>query len=89
MRSRRAVEPFEPILIEERGKGRLAELRLPQDAEQRSGSLVLLAREEDERRRSFGGSTSTVSGPGPSPKSTRRRRSGGASTKWAISCRMT
>src|SRR5690349_17556854 len=45
MRSRRAIEPFEPILIEKRGEGRLAQLHLPQDAKQRSGSLVLLARE--------------------------------------------
>jgi hypothetical protein len=43
MASGRAVESFEPILIEERGKRRLAEGHLPGDAEQRGGGLVSLA----------------------------------------------
>ena len=36
----RSVEPFEPILIEERGECRLPELRLPDDPEQRGRCLV-------------------------------------------------
>jgi hypothetical protein len=43
MGSGRAVEPFEPILIEERGERRLAERRLPDNAEQRGRRLVILA----------------------------------------------
>jgi hypothetical protein len=30
----RAFEPFQPVLIEERGERRLTELRLPDDPEQ-------------------------------------------------------
>jgi hypothetical protein len=36
----RAIEPFEPILIEERSKGGLAKRRLPDDPEQRGRCLV-------------------------------------------------
>jgi hypothetical protein len=39
----RSVEPLEPILIEERGERRLAERRLPDNAEQRGRGLVGLA----------------------------------------------
>jgi hypothetical protein len=39
----RSVEPFEPILIEERGERRLTELSLPEDPQQRGRGLVRLA----------------------------------------------
>ncbi len=85
----RAVEPFEPILIEERGKRRLPQRRFPDDPEQRSRRLVRLALQRRRSAARSAASRSRVSGPGPSPNSTSPRRSGGASTKWAISCKIT
>jgi len=40
-----SVEPFEPILIEERRERRLAERRLPYDPEERGRRLILLPRQ--------------------------------------------
>ena len=50
----RAVEPFEPILIEERGERRLAEFRLPEDPEKRGRRLILLALERRHDRGALG-----------------------------------
>ena len=47
MRRRRAAEPFEPVLIEERGQRRLAKRRFPQNAEQRGGRLLGVAFRRD------------------------------------------
>src|SRR5260221_313607 len=47
----RAVGAFEPVLIEKRGEGGLAELDLPEDAEERGHRLLALALDaEDEHR---------------------------------------
>ena len=50
----RAVEPFEPILIEKRGERRLAEGHLPENPEKRGRRLVLLALERRQDRSAFG-----------------------------------
>src|SRR6516162_9090731 len=54
MRGCRAVEPFEPILIEKRGERRLAEGHLPENPEKRGRRLVLLALERRQDRSAFG-----------------------------------
>ena len=91
MRRRRAVEPFEPVLIEERGQRRLAERRFPQNAEQRGGRLLGVAlrratrpwRARPPRARSCPGRDRARNPAG------RAGAPGGASRKCAISCRMT
>jgi len=50
----RTVESFEPILIEERGERRLTELRLPNNAEQRGGRLIFVARQRRHNRCALG-----------------------------------
>jgi hypothetical protein len=49
----RTVESFEPILIEERGERGLAELRLPEDSEQRGGRLIIVARRRQQNSRAL------------------------------------
>jgi hypothetical protein len=63
----RAVEPFEPVLIKKRGKCRLPELRLPDDAEQRGCGLVLLSFQWRQNRGAFG--LITIEGVGTGPQS--------------------
>ena len=40
MGRRRAIQPFEPVLIEKRGERRLAQFRLPHYAQERGRRLV-------------------------------------------------
>src|ERR1700751_1105472 len=54
MSGSRAVEPFEPILIEKRGERRLAKRCLPKDPEKRCRRLVLLPFERRQNRRALG-----------------------------------
>ena len=50
----RAVEAFEPVLVEKRGERRLGERRLTEDSEQRGRRLVLLARQRRQDRGTLG-----------------------------------
>src|ERR1700731_408938 len=50
----RAAGPFQPVLVEKRGKGRLAERALPQDAEQRGHGFLALTSHAKETRSSVG-----------------------------------
>ena len=68
MRSRRAIEAFEPVLIEERGEGRLAELRLPDDAEQRRCRLIPITCQGGENCSARSGITIDGVGAGPEPE---------------------
>src|SRR5690348_2570634 len=54
MPGRRAVQPFEPVLVEKRGERRLPERRLPQNAEERCFRLIGFALEERRHRSGFG-----------------------------------
>jgi hypothetical protein len=62
------VEPFEPILIEERGKRRLAECRFPDDAEQRGRRLIFVARQRRQNRGALGLLTIQCVGTRPQPE---------------------
>jgi len=53
----RAVEAFEPVLIEEGGERRLAESRLPDDSEQRGRRFVGFALQRRQRGGALGRST--------------------------------
>jgi hypothetical protein len=64
----RTVEPFEPILIQERGERRLAELRLPENPEQGGCNLVFLARQRGDNRCALGRVTIEGVGTGPEPE---------------------
>jgi hypothetical protein len=64
----RSVEPFEPILIEERGERRLPERRLPDDPEQRGRGLILIARRRQQNCRALGRRTVEGVGPGSKPE---------------------
>jgi len=64
----RAVEPFEPVLIEKRGEGWLPECRLPYDPEERGHRLILLARKRRQNRGALGRITIECVGAGPEPE---------------------
>jgi hypothetical protein len=53
----RAVEAFEPVLIEKGSQRRLAESRLPDDPEQRGRRFVGFALQKRQRRGAFGRNT--------------------------------
>ena len=64
----RAVEPFEPVLIEKRGEGRLPECRLPYDPEERGRRLILLPRQRRQNRGALGRVTIECVGARPEPE---------------------
>src|SRR6516162_5476820 len=64
----RSVEPFEPILIEERGERRLTELSLPEDPRQRGRGLVRLALQWRQNRGALGCVTIKCVGTGTQSK---------------------
>ena len=64
----RAVEPFEPVLIEKRGEGRLPECRLPYDPEERGRRLILLPRQRRQNRGALGRVTIKRVRTGPEPE---------------------
>src|SRR6516162_2483907 len=68
MGSCRSVEPFEPILIEERGERRLTELSLPEDPQQRGRGLVRLALQWRQNRGALGCVTIKCVGTGTQSK---------------------
>ena len=64
----RAVEPFEPVLIEKRGEGRLPECRLPYDPEKRGRRLILLASKRRQDRGALGRVAIECVGARPEPE---------------------
>src|SRR5690348_14249286 len=68
MSGRRAVQPFEPVLVEKRGERRLAERRLPQNAEERRFRLIGFALEERRHRSGFGRRPLARVRPGAEPE---------------------
>ena len=68
MPGRRAVQPFEPVLVEKRGERRLPERRLPQNAEERGFRLIGFAFEERRHRSGFGGRPLARIRPGAEPE---------------------
>ena len=64
----RAVEAFEPILVEERGERRLSERRLPDDPEQRGRRLIRLALQRRQHRSALGRVTVERVRTGPEPE---------------------
>ena len=68
MGSSRTVDAFEPVLIEKRGEGRLPKRRLPDDPEQRSRCLILLAQQRRNHCRTLGSFTIECVRTRPKPK---------------------
>jgi hypothetical protein len=63
-----SVEPFEPILIEKRGKRRLSQRRLPDNAKQGGLCLIRLALQWRQNRGALGRVTIKRVGTRPKPE---------------------